>query len=199
MALPEQPEEASVVALFPVASTGHEWGVLALYGKNSNSLLNGLEHMRMWAVLLGNALDRERLVETLQLAYDRERGLSDTVRELGCPVIPLLAGVVLVPLIGGIDSSRAAQIVETLLDQVARQRARLALIDLTGVALVDTQVANAIIRAAQALKLLGAQVMLTGIRPEVAQTLVSLGLDLRSILTQRDLRSGIAYALERRL
>jgi DNA-binding LacI/PurR family transcriptional regulator/anti-anti-sigma regulatory factor len=198
LALPERPERDDIVALFPVEAATHEWGVLALYGKNSNPLRNGLEHMRMWAALLGNALDREQLFETLQLAYDRERALSDTVRELGCPVIPLLAGVALVPLIGAIDSTRAAQIVETLLHEVARLRARLVLIDVTGVALVDRHVANALIRAALALKLLGAQVMLTGIRPEMAQTLVSLGLDLRSIMTHRDVQSGIAYALERR-
>jgi DNA-binding LacI/PurR family transcriptional regulator/anti-anti-sigma regulatory factor len=199
LALPEQPEEDEIIALFPVTSASQEWGVLALCGKNSSPLRSGLEHMRMWATLLGNALERERLLDTLQLAYERERALSDTVRELGRPVIPLLEGVVFLPLIGAIDSTRAAQIVETLLHEVSRHRARLALIDVTGVALIDTQVANALIRAAQALRLLGAQVMLTGIRPEVAQTLVSLGLDLRGILTQRDLQSGIDYALARRV
>jgi DNA-binding LacI/PurR family transcriptional regulator/anti-anti-sigma regulatory factor len=199
LALPDQPEEDDIIALFPVTSAAHEWGMLALHGKNSTPLRSGLEHMRMWAALLGNALDREQLLDTLQLAYQRERALSDTVRELGCPVIPLLGGVVLLPLIGSIDSARATQIVETLLHEASRLRIRLALIDLTGVAVVDTQVADTLIRAAQALKLLGAQVMLTGIRPEVAQTLVSLSIDLRSILTQRDLQSGIAYALASRV
>jgi anti-anti-sigma factor len=172
--------------------------VLALYGDKTNPLLNGLEHMRMWSSLLAVALDREELVETLQTAYERERTLSDTVRELGCPVIPLLSEVVLVPLIGGIDSRRASQIVESLLHEVARLRARMVVVDVTGVPVIDASVADALVRAAQALRLLGVQVILTGIRPEVAQTLVSLGRDLSGITTQRDLQSGIVYALERR-
>lgn len=71
------------------------------------------------------------------------------------------------------------------------------IVDITGVALVDTQVANALIRASQAVALLGAQVVLTGIRPEVAQTLVGLGVDLSSIVTRSTLRDGIHYALRR--
>ena len=69
------------------------------------------------------------------------------------------------------------------------------ILDITGVAVVDTQVADAFIRASQAVGLLGAQVVLTGIRPEVAQTLVQLGVDLRSIITRGTLQDGIAYAL----
>lgn len=76
-------------------------------------------------------------------------------------------------------------------------RARTAIIDITGVAVVDTQVADAMLRAAQAIKLLGARVILTGIRPEVAQTLVSLGVDLSGIVTRSTLQSGIAEALGR--
>jgi DNA-binding LacI/PurR family transcriptional regulator/anti-anti-sigma regulatory factor len=196
--LPEHPEDEGIIALFPVKSATYDWGVLALYGDKTNPLLNGLEHMRMWSSLLAVALDREQLVETLQTAYERERALSDTVRELGCPVIPLLSEVVLVPLIGGIDSGRASQIVESLLHEAARLRARMVVVDVTGVPVVDASVADALIRAAQALRLLGVQAILTGIRPEVAQTLVGLGLDLSGIATQRDLQSGIAYALERR-
>jgi DNA-binding LacI/PurR family transcriptional regulator/anti-anti-sigma regulatory factor len=196
--LPEHPEDEGIIALFPVKSATCDWGVLALYGDKTNPLLNGLEHMRMWSSLLAVALDREQLVETLQTAYQRERALSDTVRELGCPVIPLLSEVVLVPLIGGIDSGRASQIVESLLHEAVRLRTRMVVVDVTGVPVVDASVADALIRAAQALKLLGVQAILTGIRPEVAQTLVGLGLDLSGITTQRDLQSGIAYALERR-
>jgi rsbT co-antagonist protein RsbR len=75
--------------------------------------------------------------------------------------------------------------------------AQVAILDITGVPVVDTQVANALLRAAQAVKLLGAQVVLTGIRPEVAQTLVGLGVDLGDIVTRGTLQSGIAFALGR--
>ncbi|MBX0327641.1 PAS domain S-box protein [Oscillochloris sp. ZM17-4] len=118
-----------------------------------------------------------------------------TLRELSTPIIPIGDGAVAMPLIGNIDSMRAQLVIETLLEGVATSRARIAILDITGVQVVDTQVANALLRAAQAVKLLGAQVIITGIRPEVAQTLVGLGLDLSSIRTLSTLQSGIAYAL----
>lgn len=120
------------------------------------------------------------------------------LRELSTPIIPLGAGVVAMPLIGTIDSARAQLVIETLLQGVAEQRARAAILDITGVQVVDTQVANALLQAAQAVKLLGAQVIITGIRPEVAQTLVGLGLELSGIITRATLESGIAYALGRK-
>jgi PAS domain S-box-containing protein len=117
------------------------------------------------------------------------------LRELSTPIIPLTDELVAMPLIGTIDSNRAQQVIETLLAGVASSRATTAILDITGVQIVDTQVANALLRAAQAVKLLGARVVLTGIRPEVAQTLVGLGLDLGGIITHATLQSGIAFAL----
>lgn len=117
------------------------------------------------------------------------------IHELSTPLLPLGNKVLALPLIGSIDSTRAQQIIETLLKGVANHHAAIAIIDITGVQVVDTQVANAIIHAAQAVKLLGAQVVLTGIRPEVAQTLISLGTNLDSIIVRGTLRDGIAYAL----
>lgn len=117
------------------------------------------------------------------------------LRELSTPLIPIADGVVVMPLIGSIDSSRAQQVIEALLNGVAELRAQTTIIDITGVPIVDTQIANALIRAAQAVKLLGAQAILTGIRPEVAQTLVGLGVDLGGIITRSTLQSGIAEAL----
>ncbi|MBV9788303.1 MAG: STAS domain-containing protein, partial [Chloroflexi bacterium] len=118
-----------------------------------------------------------------------------TLRELSTPLIPITDQVVVMPLIGAIDSGRAAQIVETLLQGVAKCRAETALIDITGVSVVDTQVANILVQAAQAVQLLGAHAVLTGIRPEIAQTLVGLGVNLGMLETRSDLQSGIAYAV----
>ncbi len=101
------------------------------------------------------------------------------------------------PLIGALDSRRTQQILETLLQGIATSQATVAIIDITGVPIVDTHVANALIQAARSVKLLGAQVMLSGIRPEVAQTLVGLGIDLSGIVTSSTLQSGIAHALRR--
>ncbi len=119
----------------------------------------------------------------------------DTLRELSSPLIPITDEVVIMPLIGTIDSGRAQQVMETLLEGVAQYQADLAIIDITGVSVVDTQVAQAFIQAAQAVRLLGAQVMLTGIQPQIAQTLVHLGVDLSSIITRGSLQAGIATAL----
>jgi len=117
------------------------------------------------------------------------------LRELSSPLIPLSDRVVMLPLIGSIDSTRAEQIMETLLEGVAQRSASTALIDITGVSVVDTQVADALIRTAQAVKLLGAEVILTGIGPVMAQTLIHLGANLSSIVTLGTLQNGIAYAL----
>lgn len=118
------------------------------------------------------------------------------LRELSSPLIPIADNVVLMPLIGSIDSARAQQVMETLLDGVAQHRADVAILDITGVRVVDTQVANALVHAAQAIRLLGARVVLTGIGPSMAQTLVSLGIELSHIVTRGSLQSGIAYALK---
>jgi PAS domain S-box-containing protein len=119
----------------------------------------------------------------------------EALRELSAPLLPISVGVVIMPLIGTIDSQRAQQVMETLLDGVANHRADTAIVDITGVQVVDTQVANALMQAAQAVRLLGAQVVLTGIGPVMAQTLIHLGVDLSGIITQGNLQGGIAYAL----
>ncbi|WP_333691931.1 PAS domain S-box protein [Chloroflexus sp.] len=118
-----------------------------------------------------------------------------TLRELSTPLMPIANGVVVMPLIGAIDTARAQHIMETLLNGIAEHRAREAIIDITGVKVVDTQVAGALIRAARAASLLGAQVILTGISPEIAQTLVYIGAELRDMTTKATLQEGINYAL----
>jgi rsbT co-antagonist protein RsbR len=140
-----------------------------------------------------------------QLAEQERLALQDQViavqqaalRELSTPLIPLADNVVAMPLIGSIDSARAQQIIEELLTGVAANRATTAIIDITGVPIVDTQVAGALLRAAQAVELLGSRVVITGIRPEVAQTLVGIGVNLGSIVTRATLQDGIGYALRK--
>jgi len=117
------------------------------------------------------------------------------LEELSTPLIPISDDVVIMPLIGRLDSRRSQQVLSTLLEGVGQHQARLAIIDITGVLVVDTQVAHALVQSAQAVGLLGARVVLTGIRPEVAQTLVGLGVDLGSIITKSSLQDGIVYAL----
>lgn len=118
--------------------------------------------------------------------------------ELSSPLIPLADGVLVMPLIGSIDGSRAEQILETLLHGVIAQRARAVVLDITGVRAVDARVAETLLRAAGAIKLLGAAVLLTGISPAVADTLVGLDVDLGGIKTLASLREGIAYVQQQR-
>jgi rsbT co-antagonist protein RsbR len=126
------------------------------------------------------------------------RSQAAVLEEVSTPLIPISEGVVIMPIVGTVDSMRAHKVLESLLTGVADAHAQVVILDITGVTLVDTQVANVFIQAAQAVKLLGAKVVLTGIRPEVAQTIVGLGVDLSSIITRGTLRDGIAYALTQR-
>ena len=114
--------------------------------------------------------------------------------ELSTPLIPIKEGVVVMPLIGAMNSERAAQMLEALLKGVTSSGARVAIIDVTGVQAVDTHVANMLVRAAQSVRLLGAEVVISGIRAGVAQVLVGLGVDLKDVVTRRNLQEGIDFA-----
>lgn len=136
--------------------------------------------------------------EHQQLQEEIIRVQQATLAELSTPLIPITDKIVVMPLIGALDTQRVQQVLDTLLHGIEQTRAQVAILDITGVPVVDTQVANTLIQAAQAVNLLGARVILTGIRPEVAQTLVTLGVNLGSIVTRSSLQSGIAYATEQR-
>lgn len=119
------------------------------------------------------------------------------LRELSTPLIPLSDQIVIMPLVGSIDTTRAQQVMEVLLNGIASTRAEVAILDITGVSVMDAAVGSALVQTAQAVQLLGAHVVLTGIGPAMAQTLVSLGVDLGSLVTRSTLQAGIAYAMRR--
>ena len=158
----------------------------------SASSLAGHDGGSGMVVILRDITDRVQMEAELLAAQ------SSLISELSTPLMPISEEVMVMPLVGSIDSARAQQITERLLEGVAQSRTRTAILDITGVPVVDTQVANAILRAAQAVKLLGAQVIITGIGPEVAQTLVGIGLSLEGMVTRSTLQSGIAYAMRGR-
>jgi rsbT co-antagonist protein RsbR len=118
-----------------------------------------------------------------------------TLRELSTPLIPISDHAVVMPIVGSVDSNRTQQVLEILLTGVVERQADTVILDITGVQVVDTQVANAFIHIAQAVRLLGAQVIMTGIQPHIAQTMVHLGIDLSEVVTRRTLQEGIASAL----
>jgi len=113
------------------------------------------------------------------------------------PLIPITDDILVLPIIGSIDIQRGHQLIDTVLGGASQGRARVAIIDITGVRFVDTQAAAALTYAAQALRLLGVIPVLTGIKAEVAQTLVGLGIGLEGLITRSTLQAGIQYALRR--
>ncbi|MCA1321720.1 STAS domain-containing protein [Bacillus tianshenii] len=118
------------------------------------------------------------------------------LQELAAPLIPVFDKISVMPLVGTIDTERARQIMENLLQGVVKHRAEVVLIDITGVPVVDTMVAHHIIQASEAVRLVGAKCLLVGIRPEIAQTIVNLGINLDQIITKNSLKKGIETALE---
>ncbi len=115
--------------------------------------------------------------------------------ELSTPTMQLFKGVVLMPLVGNIDGDRATQLITNLLEAIAEHQAEVAILDVTGVPVIDTDVARNILKAVSASKMLGSQVIITGMKPTGAQTLVQLGIDLSHITTKGTLRAGIEEAL----
>lgn len=118
------------------------------------------------------------------------------LQELSAPLIPVMDNITIMPLIGTIDTERAKLIMENLLEGVIKHNADVVLIDITGVPVVDTMVAHHIIQAAEAVRLVGSTCILVGIRPEIAQTIVNLGIDLGKFPTKSSLKKGFQKALE---
>ena len=145
-----------------------------------------------------------RVVDDLGLstfeAYSaaREQIISDqvtTMMELSTPVVRLWEGIIAVPLVGTLDSARTQLVMEKLLDTLVATGADHAVIDITGVATVDTEVAQHLLKTVSAARLLGAECTISGIRPQVAQTIVSLGIDFGDIATKATLADALALAL----
>lgn len=117
------------------------------------------------------------------------------IRELSSPVIRVFDRVLLLPLVGTIDSLRAQHVMESTLVRVGEEQAKVLLLDIAGVAVVDTQVADYLLKTTAAVRLLGAQSVVTGISPQVARTMVELGVDLSSLHTRNKLSDGLELAL----
>ena len=133
----------------------------------------------------------------LRSMVEQQQTLLQTIQQLSIPVLPVQDHVLLLPLVGNLDAKRNQQLTEVLLSSVERHRASIVIIDITGVPMVDTAVAAHLLQATQAVRLLGAEAILVGITPEVAQTMVQLGVDFNMLTTQSDLQSGVTYALSR--
>ncbi|EYF08728.1 PAS domain-containing protein [Chondromyces apiculatus] len=122
---------------------------------------------------------------------------ANTLLELSTPLIPVTDEILVMPLIGMVDSRRAAQVMTTLLEGLGAHHARWAILDITGVGNINATVADALVRTARAARLLGVDVVLTGIRPDVASLLVTLDIDLAGLTTFGTLQAGIQHAMRR--
>lgn len=155
-----------------------------------NSSLEAQVHER--TADLENALmklqDRASTQERLLDEIEQQR---EVIREMSVPVLPVAAKVLVMPLIGALDSERLTRLQENALQAVQRQSIKHLVLDITGVVVVDSQVAQGFISVVRSVRLLGAETMLVGIRPEVAQAMVSLGLELDSISTSATLQEGL--------
>ncbi len=135
-------------------------------------------------VAVGFVQERERIIREQQ----------EAIRELSTPVLQVRERLLILPIIGAIDPQRARQLTEQLLSAIRTNRAKVVVIDITGVAAIDTNVANHLVQTVEASRLLGATVIVTGLSPKIAQTLVTIGVDLTKMNTVGDLQGGIEEA-----
>jgi len=135
-------------------------------------------------VAVGFVQERERIIRQQQ----------EAIRELSTPVLPVRERLLILPIIGVIDPQRARQLTEQLLRGIRNNRAKVAVMDITGVPAIDSSVANHLVQTVESARLLGATVIVTGLSPEIAQTLVTIGVDLGKINTVGDLQGGIEEA-----
>jgi anti-anti-sigma regulatory factor len=161
---------------------------LSLLGAFGNQIASTIARVEM-------NLERDKQLTELERANANLARLLETVRDLSTPVIPVHDGVLVLPIVGTIDTSRSAQIMESLLNAIQKERASIVIIDITGVPTVDTGVADHLLRSTRAASLLGARCVLVGVAPAVAQTLALLHIDFGDLVTLSNLQAGIAYAL----
>lgn len=169
-----------------------------LYKKMDDDGCLGEQNIKTYIEITSNWISplAHSIVETYSKVWDKTMQLQKmALQELSASLIPMFDKISVMPLVGTIDTERAKLIMENLLHGVVKQRAEVVLLDITGVPVVDTMVAHHIIQAADAVRLVGAKCMLVGIRPEIAQTIVALGIDLNDFTTTSTMQRGVEQAL----
>ena len=153
---------------------------------------------QLWA--LSELIDALGLQTVRAFQASREaviRRQQDELLELSTPVVKLWDGVLALPMIGTLDSQRTQVVMESLLQRIVDTGSEIAIIDITGVPTVDTLVAQHLLKTVTAIRLMGADCIISGVRPQIAQTIVHLGLDLQGIVTKANLADALALALHR--
>jgi rsbT co-antagonist protein RsbR len=172
---------------------------LPLYAQIRESIPNPAEQVEeLWSATL--LLDQLGLYTTQMYQKSREQIImrqQQELLELSTPVVKLWDGVLALPIIGTLDSSRTQTIMENLLERIVETGSELAIIDITGVPTVDTLTAQHLLKTVTAARLMGAECIISGIRPQIAQTIVHLGVDLGDIITKANLADAFRIAMQR--
>ena len=153
---------------------------------------------RVWAAT--ELVDKLALITSEAFIYTREELISrqqQELLELSTPVVKLWDGILALPIIGTLDSSRTQVVMENLLQSVVATNSKFAIIDITGVPTVDTLVAQHLLKTITAARLMGAECIISGVRPQIAQTIVHLGINLEDVMTKAKLSDAFALALQR--
>jgi rsbT co-antagonist protein RsbR len=166
----------------------------AAFGRDADKLADNL-----WRTT--SLLDELGLMTTESFQKGREAVIArqqQEMLELSTPVVELWVGILALPLIGTLDSERTQIVMESLLTRIVETGASIAIIDITGVPTVDTLVAQHLLKTVSAARLMGAECIISGIRPQIAQTIVHLGVELGQVITKATLAAAFAIALDRR-
>lgn len=137
----------------------------------------------------------ESQLSELKAAFEEKTRLLELIRQASTPIAPVHEGILVVPLVGVLDGFRAEVLTEKLLTGITQSRAQVVIVDISGVPVFDAEAAQHVLRAAQAVRLLGSQMILVGLSPEIARTIVDLGLELSGLRTLGSLQDGLALAL----
>jgi rsbT co-antagonist protein RsbR len=165
-----------------------------------SELLKDPEALAEETWLASELLDRMGLLTVRAFQKKREELINrqqEELLELSTPVVKLWDGVLAVPMIGTLDSARTQLVMESLLQRIVEMGAEIAIIDITGVPTVDTLVAQHLLKTVTAIRLMGADCIISGVRPQIAQTIVHLGVDLQGVTTKANLADALSLALKR--
>lgn len=208
MALAEWDHRA--IAVIPLIQAGYWSGLLIFEWAEPHQFSS--EEKEIYQILAGlapPAVENLRLVDTLEdrvaESMAEVRGSEQqiieaqqqVIQELSTPIIPIMDRIIIMPVVGSIDSTRARNITRTLLSGISQHRAKVVILDITGVDMVDTSVAGHLDKTIRAARLKGAQTIITGVSDAVAETIVALGIDWSQIETVSDLQTGLRSAIHR--
>ncbi len=171
-----------------------------LFDRLKNRFRNRVEELLDEIWLSTRVVDQMGLYTMHVFLEERDaiiRRQQDEMMDLSTPVVQVWEGVVTLPLIGTLDSERAQMVMENILDAIVDREAKIAIIDITGVPSVDTLVAQHLIKTAAAIRLMGAECVISGISPRIAQTIVHLGVDMPQVVTRGTLETALAYAFQK--